>query len=133
MHSKTGEEKTVTRMADRKPPPLWRFPGFWGEFGDPYLEETDLETGTTAHAASILEETLSAIVEDPAAAGLELFDQTQVSLLDDLRAKLQECQEISVALEAVRKPEHLQGFVQEISNRIANLAQVTLPLISILD
>ena len=120
-------------MADRKPPPLWRFPAFWGEFGDPYLEETDLETGTTAHAASILEETLSAIVEDPAAAGLELFDQTQVSLLDDLRAKLQECQEISVALEAVRKPEHLQGFVQEISNRIANLAQVTLPLISILD
>ena len=29
-------------MAEQ-PPPIWKFPPFWGEFADPYLEETDLE------------------------------------------------------------------------------------------
>ena len=111
-------------MAEQRPPPLWRFPAFWAEFGDPYLEETDLETGMVSHGAAVLEETLGAMLEDSDAAGLDLFQPAQIELIDELRARLQECQEISVALEAVRKPEHLQGFVQEIANRITNLPQV---------
>ena len=112
-------------MGDKKPPPTWETPSFWGLLCDPFAQGTVMEGGEVLHGVYGIARCLQTIIlkdDESKAKYLPGFNTQDLTCCQSLMPILKDCFEICRSASEMQEPAQLNNLALEVQTKIRALS-----------